>query len=131
MKNLLRLKQADLILQIAALIPPAIYCWTTGALDAFATAYITVGFADAISVLVNLGLPKRYRHPFRPAAIWLLLGIEACVCSLFFLGWGIGELILIAILFLGPIVAIWYGFITWYEMRAIGREAEHLQETET
>jgi hypothetical protein len=128
MKTILHLKEGDLFIQVLALVIPGICCLFSRDADALFFAYFTVGRVDALSVLANMALPEKYGHTTRPIAIWVLVGIISCFALA---ATGLGFIMLLALLFVSPVIAIWYGYITWCEIRTIARYTHRNQNVMT
>ena len=134
MKSLLYWKLADIILQVLALLVPVVLCITDVPFDIF-YSYFSVGAAQVVSCVINkLFLDPDYRADGRRTyEITLLL-----VLGLFLLLWvgylvwndivGVYGIFAVAMLFIGPIMAIAYVLTTLTELITIKKRYKYSQD---
>ena len=96
-------------------------------MECFSFAYITVGGVQALSIIVNLFLPRLYRTSGRKylecflvilISSWYIIMVTLSVGDVF------ATLYLFTLLFITPFAAMWYGYISWAEIRIIKRYAD-------
>jgi hypothetical protein len=118
MKTLLNLKYVDLLIQALALFIPLILCFTYGKLY---MAYFTVGGAQLLSCLANLGLPSRLSSDQRKYYEWTMtiLILVFLIAALFLLP--VILYLAAGLLFVSPFWAVWYALICYEEMCTVQR----------
>jgi len=133
MKELLLAKRIDLWLQVLALLIPV--AWAIARQDFFTSllAYLTVGSVQVLSCIVNkIGLDKKLRHNGRSkyekllvavlliegiALLWLWLDDYSSLRSIL-------QVVLGALPFVSPFMAIWYMAMTKEELVMVRRLVE-------
>lgn len=133
MKELLLAKRIDLWLQVLALLIPV--AWAIARQDFFTSllAYLTVGSVQVLSCIVNkIGLDKKLRHNGRGkyekllvavlliegiALLWLWLDDYSSLRSIL-------QVVLGALPFVSPFMAIWYMAMTKEELVMVRRLVE-------
>jgi len=120
MKALLILKWIDVLVQGLALMIPLVIGFVNFDCSIFLLAYFIVGGVQAISVVVNLLLPAQFRKSSRRRAehilVYILLSL-LLTFVLFMAGFAYGFCILYLLLFISPMVAVWYVWLCCNEMR--------------
>ena len=121
MKTILHLKQGDLATQIIALGIPSILCFITQGFAAIMMAYFIVGGVQFLSCLLNIALNNKLRNKSRRYYELTLLGIISIFVLSIVFDPESGTLVAIGLLFISPFLAIWYGYITYDEIRIVKR----------
>lgn len=130
MKTTLLLKQMDIAVQIICLLSPVAFTVLTNNSDYLIAIYFAVGVAQIISCFANkLYLDDTLRSNRRKAyeitllitiVIGLIIGGGLFISPAF--GGGV-YVYLIALLFVSPFLAIWYGYISFAETSYIKKLA--------
>lgn len=130
MKTTLLLKQSDIALQILCLLTPILYTIITSDSGFLFAIYFAVGAAQIISCFANkLYLEDTLRSNSRKTyeivllitmVIGLIVGGGLLISPAF--GGGV-YIYLIALLFISPFLAIWYGFISFAETNYVKKLA--------
>lgn len=119
MKTLLRLKQADLLLQALALLIPAVGCSFFPVFDCILLAYTIVGVVQLLSCLANKLMPPTFRSSARrnyERAVGILIILVLVTIFLFlYMAW---FTVLVLVVF-SPALAIFYALLTYNELRTI------------
>lgn len=109
-------KRIDLAAQIAAFVIPAAVMIFVGP-SSLIFAYFTVGGVQLISCIINrFSLPNALRSESRIYYEILLLMVCAVAIAAYTMDNDFLFAVALCMLFLGPVMAVWYGVITWQEL---------------
>lgn len=109
-------KRIDLAAQIAAFVIPVfgVPFWGIGS---FVFAYFTVGAVQLLSCIINrFSLSNGPRRVSRRYYEMLLLVVCAVTLAAYTVDNEFLFAVAVSMLFLGPVMAVWYGVITWQEL---------------
>jgi len=132
MKTTLYFKYADIILQIIALGYPIVLCVQEHDASKLFWAYLSVGSVQYVSCFMNrMFLDGCFREDTRERyeVFLLIITIMAIISGIFITTsasnphfgefFGLIWVCLVALLFVSPFLAFWYGMITFHEIDII------------
>ena len=121
MRTILFAKRMDLILQLVCLLIPLLFCNRMDRANYIVMPYFLVGGCQLLSALINgLSLDREFKISGRKYYLRTLLAIIIVFCCASVFREGI-LFCLLGLLFVSPVLAIWYFIITWIEMGIVKR----------
>ncbi len=119
MRTTLYLKQADLAIQLAAVILPIFGTIKFLDLSFMLVGYLAVGFTQISSCVVNgLALPAEYKHKHRIAYQYVLASIGLITIAVLAGRSDDQRMFLFyALMVFSPVLAVWYTWLSYKETK--------------
>lgn len=130
MSTLLKLKQADFLVQSIATAIPLISLAVTGSIVRFTVLiYLITLSVQGISCIANLRLPEHFRHGARRIYQVVLLGLLLLILPGLIGFTGILGAIGVGLYYVAPVMVLWYLYISYLELRQVKRQSDRAKYT--